>query len=264
VFVAGKDYSDLQIAVEAARLAYLRAEQSPQEKQRLEEALKVVDFDALDLLRGESTDTHAFAAYRSSDSMALIAFRGTRPQASSDLVTDLKLQLVDWPETGGRVHQGFADAFRAIRPEIKRWLEEKQIPTGRLIFSGHSLGAGLATLAASIWESTLLVTVGSPRVGNADFVATLGDVNLVRIVDCCDLITDVPPELGGYRHAGAMVYITANGEVRASPTPEFIAADRSKAERDYFMDYAMKSNANVTLRRLADHAPINYARAFFP
>ncbi len=263
IFSAGKDYSDVQIGIEAARLAYFRAEQSPLEVQRLKSALALVGFDAPTLLQGTATDTRAFACYRSVDAMALIAFRGTRPDALQDLVTDAKFAFTEWPESGGRVHLGFAGAFRGIRTSIEHWLEENKIETGRLLLAGHSLGAALATLAASVWKPALLLTIGSPRVGNAKFVESLDSCNIVRLLSCCDLVTDVPFEMAGYRHAGIPLYVTAQGSVLADPAPAFMEKDRSQADRDYLKHYAWRSTKNVLSRRLADHAPINYSRAFF-
>src|SRR5687768_2409983 len=120
LFVAGKNYSYLQIGIEAARLAYVRAEGSTLESRRLEGALKLVGFDTPALLRSESTGTQGFAAYHAPDALALVAFRGTRPDAAQDLITDAKFRLIDWPESGGRVHEGFATAFRNLRPLLDR------------------------------------------------------------------------------------------------------------------------------------------------
>jgi hypothetical protein len=262
-FVAGKNYSHLQIGVEAARLAYVRAERSARELGRLEDALKLVGFDTPSLFHSEATDTTAFAAYHGTDALALIAFRGTRPDVFEDFITDVKFRLIDWPESGGRVHEGFATAFRSLRPELDRWLKANKVAPRRVVFAGHSLGAALATLSAAIWEPALLVTLGSPRVGNSKFAASLKSANHIRLVDCCDLITDIPFEMGGYRHAGIALYIDAAGDVVANPSPAFVTTDRTRAELQYLKTHALQPTDNVLLRRLADHAPSNYARAFF-
>src|SRR2546430_3865218 len=39
------------------------------------------------------------------------------------------------------------------------------------------------------------------------------DVDHGRYVDCCDLVTRVPPEFLGYVHVGALRYIDRNGTV---------------------------------------------------
>jgi len=129
--------------------------------------------------------------------------------------------------------------------------------------TGHSLGAALATLVASLLRPGFLVAIGSPRVGDADFAASLAAANVVRLVDCCDAVTDVPPPLGGYKHVHARTYITRDGEVIDDPPQSLVDADRQRARMDYITQYAWKTGS-VLVRDLADHAPINYARAVFP
>ena len=122
----------------------------------------------------------------------------------------------------------------------------------------------MATLLASALPIDWLVTLGSPRVGDAAFIGTLQAANRVRIVDCCDLVTQVPPPLpiGGYTHVPTCTYLTQEAQVVLNPTRAVINADRSSARRRYLARYSWRLG-NVLLRRLADHAPINYARAFF-
>jgi hypothetical protein len=68
-----------------------------------------------------------------------------------------------------------------------------------VVFTGHSLGAAVATLAAADWQASQpgraaeLVTFGSPRVGDGVFAAGLGPLPTVRHVHCADVVTRVPP-----------------------------------------------------------------------
>jgi hypothetical protein len=83
IFKGGQLYSPQQLAVEAARLAYYRAEESPSERTRLVEALARVEFNDLKLLVDFRSGAAAFAARRSRDGTALLSFRGTRPSTRS-------------------------------------------------------------------------------------------------------------------------------------------------------------------------------------
>jgi hypothetical protein len=130
----------------------------------------------------------------------------------------------------------------------------------RLLFTGHSLGAALATLLASLKAPSSLYTIGSPRVGDHDFVASLGTVDSFRYVDCCDAVTQLPPAFLGYAHLGDPRYIDRNRQVSENPSDNFVSADRLRARADYLLQYAWKSG-NVGVRDLADHAPINYVTA---
>jgi hypothetical protein len=85
-------------------------------------------------------------------------------------------------------------------------------------FTGHSLGAALATLAAdrSKFESCVC-TLGSPRVGDEAFVkgfnSRFGDRSR-RYVNDVDIVTHVPPPGPlPYFHVDHLRYIDADGLV---------------------------------------------------
>jgi len=261
LFERGRAYMPVQWAVEAARLAYYRAEHAATELQRLTDALMQAGFGEPSLFLDAAT--FAFGALHTGDGSALVAFRGTQPDDIRHLATNLLAQQVDWTESGGRAHAGFAEAARGVLPQLHDWLAREGSPRSRLILAGHSLGAALATLSATVLKPELLVTLGSPRVGDAEFVAALADINIVRLVDGCDVVTQLPPALSFYAHAGAVTYITCvDGQCIDDPTPTMIEADRAQGRAIYASEHAWKPGS-VLLRELADHAPINYARAFF-
>ena len=262
LFESGTVYSPLQLAIEAARLAYIHAEESAAERARLADALARAGFGEPRLFLDPPTGTEAFGAFRRDDRLALLCFRGTEPDRLSDLATDLKAHPVTWFESAGRVHAGFAHAARAVLPQARDWLAGDAAGRDALLLAGHSLGAALATLAASVLHPTFLFTIGSPRVGDAAFAATVAAVDGARIVDCCDAITRVPPSLSVYAHIRAATYINRDGVALQSPDPDTIAADRKRARAEYLRTHALQAGA-VLVRDLADHAPINYARAFF-
>ncbi|SAK74243.1 Lipase (class 3) [Caballeronia temeraria] len=263
VFVPGAEYDEVALSVELARLAYIHYEDHDAGLARLKEALGRVRFDDVTIFEDAATGTQGFGASRSSDGLCVLAFRGTEPTELTDLGTDLAFTLTDWTEKAGRVHKGFAGAARSVLPEVERWLEHTQAARKRLILTGHSLGAAIATLYASLIAPDRLITIGSPRVGDAAFVATLAGSDMMRLVDCCDVVTELPPEVGGYVHAGEAAYLTRKG-VRASSSDEaFVRGDRTAAREHYLLHYAWKAG-NVVVRDLADHAPINYVRCFMP
>lgn len=259
LFERGRAYSPLQLAIEGARLAYIHAESSSAERARLAEALDRVGFGPPELFVDAGTGTEAFGARRASDATTLVAFRGTVPGAVEDLLTDANALLTPWPESAGRAHAGFAAGARAVLAPLRSWLAAG--PAGPVIVTGHSLGAALATLSASVLRPSLTVALGSPRVGDAAFAATVtGD--FVRLVGCCDAVTDVPPAIL-YTHVGKCTYIARDGAQSVDPSGRLIRSDRFKARLEYLTKYAWRRGA-VLVRALADHAPINYARAFFP
>ena len=97
--------------------------------------------------------------------------------------------------------------------------------------------------------------------GDSDFVATLTNVPNYRYVDCCDIVTRVPPEDLGYQHLGKPYYIAQDRRVSFDPSDEFIRRDRIQAFLEYPFKYQAWRTGNVGVRELADHAPINYVSA---
>ena len=262
VFETGLSVSPLQIAVEGARLAYCRAEESPEQMKRLSDALARAGFGPPRMFVDNTSGAAGFGSLRASPKTALIALRGTQPDDVSDIAHDLEAALIDWPESGGHVHAGFASATRALLPAIGQWINDNQLTSENLIVTGHSLGAAMATLLASVFKPDWLVVLGSPRVGDQRFIATVEAANAWRIVDCCDIVTRVPPPVGGYTHLPGCVYITRGGKVVPDPAQSFMDEDQCKAREEYLIEYSWRRGA-VLVRDLADHAPINYVRAFF-
>lgn len=171
---------------------------------------------------------------------AIVSFRGTQlPKVSgsqdpleslqhsvSDICADAKFALVDAGQ-GYFVHRGFLDALEEVWAEVNTHLESlrAKIPGLRFWFTGHSLGAALATLAADRFDQVSgLYTFGSPLVGDRKFARQF-PADTYRFVNNNDIVTRVPPIgpfrpprflPGVYRHVGQLVYIDHNHEI-ASP-----------------------------------------------
>jgi hypothetical protein len=255
------------LAIEASRLAYLHAEDGAAPMAALTAALACAGFGAPTLFvdREFRTGTFGFGSLRAEDGLALLCFRGTQHDDLEDLITDLKFPPRPWPEAGGLVHDGFAAATRSVLPAVRQWLADTGAPPTRLLLCGHSLGAAIATAAASILKPAQLITIGSPRVGDADFASSLNAVAGDRIVDCADVVTRVPPAELGYVHVRPPVFIRADGgvvEARDGVDESAFEAGVWQAKGAYLLMHSWKPG-HVKLRSFADHAPVNYLRAFY-
>lgn len=255
-FQLGPIQNDAALCAEMSRLAYVK------DQSRLTEYLDRTGF-RLELALGYgSGGTQVFIASKQGDNLAVAAFRGTEPDDPSDLFTDANFVFTPWVDDAGgslgQVHKGFAMALQDndILGKIITCLDS-MVPLTRILVTGHSLGAALATLTASRMPSSHLYTFGSCRVGDASFAQAMQTVNHIRFVDCCDLVTRVPPEEAGYVHVGALRYIDRNGQILESPSEDAINADRLKAAAWYLVRHAFLPGTVFT-RDLADHAPINY------
>ncbi|MDD5394351.1 MAG: lipase family protein [Thiothrix sp.] len=256
-FEHGIPPTEVALCAEMSRLAYVK------EPARLETYLARAGFALQQTLGYGTGGTQVFMATAtdaSGQETLLVAFRGTEGDDWDDLQTDANCRMVAWQAGMGKVHAGFAAALQdnGVLDVVRDYVASK--PAARVLLTGHSLGAALATLAASIIHPAYLYTFGCPRVGDKVFAEALRSVRHQRYVDCCDLVTDVPPEWLGYVHVGELHYIARNGQVLDSPDAALIAHDRRQATLAYWLHYALLPH-NVWVRRLADHAPINYVTA---
>jgi len=200
-------------------------------------------------------DTQGFIAHSSNGDIALV-FRGTTNIVDWTTNVDTRMTECDFFETkqsatwfssfssccGGpaaqpRAHHGFAAGLAVALPDIDAHLLPQLRSTSpkRVIVAGHSLGGALATgafayilekfnFAASPHE-VHLVTMGSPRFGDARFVAKvmtrvrqlkdLGKCSIQRVVHDEDAVPTVPPELLGFEHTGGLCRLVKDSAGRS-------------------------------------------------
>jgi hypothetical protein len=206
--------------------------------------------------------THCFLAIHEEpakeNNIAVVAFRGTDVRDIRDLLDDAGLWLVNW-NGKSRVFDGFKKALAEVEAALDEALA-RLAPDCKLLFTGHSLGAAMATLLASKKSPTALYTIGCPRVGDKNFILSLANVKSYRYVDCCDVVTQLPLPFGGYEHFGDALYIDRQRGINVSPGSSLNAGDQFRAQLSYALQYAWRWG-NVLVRGLADHAPINYISA---
>jgi triacylglycerol lipase len=175
-------------------------------------------------------DTQAFVARE--QAIVVVAFRGTETDQPEDFLCDAKFDEDPVRPAGavkGRVHKGFQEALDAAWPAVDAAIKTARDANQTLWLTGHSLGAGLATLAAARLSAagtnvSGLYTFGSPRTGDRDFAASLVKLaggRMFRFVNHRDIVTRVPPEKIGaltYKHVGEVKYFNADGDLSGGPT----------------------------------------------
>lgn len=258
-FQLGAFDCEAALCAEMARLAYVKDER------RLDTYLDRAEFTRDLALGYGGKGTQVFIATKPAKKLTVLSFRGTETDDPSDLFSDANFLLTPWVDgherAMGQVHKGFAEALLTHRV-LAIVIEHLSAldPGYRLLITGHSLGAALATLCASRLPPACLYTFGSPRVGDAVFAMAMRDVPHQRYVDCCDIVTRVPPEEFGYQHTGSLRYLDSRGQLLDQASKDQIDSDRSKASALYLMRQAFL-RGNIFSRELADHAPINYVSA---
>lgn len=190
------------------------------------------------------------------DPFSVLVFRGTG--GFEGWFSNLNAIQVPWPG-GGMVHAGFRNNFYEVWEEAEAALSSCNEP---MFYTGHSLGAALATLAASMKKPRALYTFGSPRVGDRVFVQSLKDTNIYRVANGRDMVTTVPPSLipFEFRHAGELHYISSEGRMLAKPSRRIVAEDRSKALEGVSgsSENGIRKQFGEPPKFLSDHSPVNY------
>jgi triacylglycerol lipase len=185
-------------------------------------------------------DTQGFIA--TNDDSILIAFRGT--EKVSDWVTDLQVSLAGGPF--GKIHEGFLAALYSVLWDLIESIDRFRngADPQPLWFTGHSLGAAIATVAVAKFREMDrpvrgLYTFGSPRVGNRQFEQSFNadfKHRTFRLVHGNDVISRIPTRSMGYSHVGIFYYLDPDGGVKRDPTQWELFLDRITIPFERFKD----------------------------
>jgi hypothetical protein len=134
-------------------------------------------------------------------------------------------------EVNGSVHSGFMDLYNEFKEQLINTLEKLPMKVNKLVITGHSLGAALATLTLAdnklpsrYHAKTVCYAIASPRVGDGAFALSLGVSGrlLFRLVNISDIVNNIPtavmprrdkpqrPYL--YSHSGVGLYFQTQRE----------------------------------------------------
>ena len=177
-------------------------------------------------------------------SFAALVFRGTE-QGLPDFAADLADLHVRSDAETVDVHSGFKGQLDSIWDAIEADLSKLTCP---IFYTGHSLGAALATLAAARRPPQAVYAFGSPLVGNHAFARMTARLPIHRVVDGSDIVTVMPPEKFGFVHAG---------------TEHRIGTSASKPRLTSTVVRVLRSILSIHKhppKYLADHAPKNYVQ----
>ena len=146
------------------------------------------------------------------------AFRGTEPSKLNDVMADLNV-IKGAAKAGGKVHSGFQQEVNDLWMDILAEIEHNdQLKVRKDVYmTGHSLGAAMATIAATRHEPEELFTFGSPRVGGPKFIRNINCPHL-RFQNNNDIVCRIPPAWLGFTHHGEMIYFDADGKKQVKPT----------------------------------------------
>lgn len=177
-----------------------------------------------------STDTQAVLYYAGFPANELVlAFRGSSTPVDLDYDLDYVLvnpTLSNVACSGCQVHRGFQEAYLSLSSQVRSAVTaaQSQYPLSSLTITGHSLGAGLAALAAAEFAANgyllNVYTYGEPRNGNSAWSKYV-DSKLPlynRVTHYNDGVPQIPPVLLGFAHHGTEYWISQEYNNNASTT----------------------------------------------
>ncbi len=213
--------------VQLSRIAYRPVDQAEQ---------NVADLGLANYRHFSGASTQAFIA--EDGAKRYLSFRGTESTNHVDWLRDAEFRPVAGV-FGTMVHSGFRRALDEV------WQEILPHVTGTdrgLVITGHSLGAGLAVLAAGRLVATNgtvdhVYTYGSPRTGLKDFADAYQGIlgmNTYRVINHIDIVTRVPLLVQNYRHVGRRMYFDGNGNLHRDAGGWQVARDDVIARFKHF------------------------------
>ena len=177
-----------------------------------------------------TTDTFGYVGFNGIENEIIVAFKGTRWTDFQNWITNLDYFQAPYEYAEeAQVHLGFKIAFESVADLMVRAVHPfiDEHPTARVLITGHSLGAALATLGALELKRQFgishpdnhmhLYTFGSPRMGNqafADYLNTLyGEGTYQRVTHYNDLVPHLPPIPVNFIHGGTEVWYYENSNI---------------------------------------------------
>ena len=246
---AGFDLDDARAMMWMSQLAY-----ETDTPQTIAEVAPLWDFKPIELVRAQARqiDTRAIVGERAD--CIVVAFAGTDPALSKNLMTDVDCRL-----TPNDTHEGFQAAIDAAWQQIETKITALiQASPRPVFFSGHSLGAAMAVLAAEKVKDgslrpTAVYTFGMPRAGGRLFKTRynrmLGDCTY-RLVHGGDTVACMPDSvkvlgmLTEFQHVGRLLTCKSGGKFDPNIP---LSGKRSNDPR--FID-GLRDNLRNTMRSL--------------
>jgi Lipase (class 3) len=174
-------------------------------------------------LKGQTTTFgtgQVFAAIFSNNSRYVLAYRGTVFDSVRNWLADVSFAHTQWI-TSGSVHLGFSRVEQQLWPFVESFFADPAHPKKPLWVTGHSLGAAVATLAASHIHQALptvnlekVYVFAQPRVGDRTFVSDYGqdglDDRFIKFAGYNDAVSVLPLATMGFYDTRRVAYLAEN------------------------------------------------------
>lgn len=200
-------------------------------KKRFQEIFTPLGISRFDFINVKEKTADTQAVIMSNDKLVIVSFRGSESSSNNKfspvkmvydwLLTDFNFfkKRVLWWGWGVKVHRGFYNALDVVYDELKGHVERHMagVPK-RLWITGHSLGAGIAPLAAYRLAGDGISVQGvysyaGPRIGNDMFVKAFRKrfPDMQRWVFDNDIVTKLPFKAMKFKHCAPPNNIYGDG-----------------------------------------------------
>lgn len=167
-------------------------------------------YESSSLIEGE----FAIYGYNNFYDLVFVGFRGSTNL--KNWLTNIHFSMI-YPYTSSiGLEKGFYNLFNSMKDEIYDNISiiSKKYDTKNILITGHSLGGAISTLLTfdmlynNLPYEISLITFGSPRVGNQNFVEEFNKYNIYspRITHYYDIVPHLPQEFLNYKHISQEIW----------------------------------------------------------
>ncbi|KAK5315595.1 hypothetical protein LTR70_006679 [Exophiala xenobiotica] len=195
-------------------------------------------------------DATGFVAVDDTNKLIVLSYRGTT--SLDNWIQNVNIDFDTFAACSGcQAHRGFLSSWRDSKDQVAAALSQAKSnhPDYSIIFTGHSLGGAIATIAAADLRqqgyNVALYTYGSPMVGNpafANFVTGQNGGNY-RVTHAADAVPKLPGYLLNYRHVSPEYWIT-------TPSLQAVSADNIQMSSGTLN---LRGNGGTLVSSINDH-----------
>ncbi|MGL5973318.1 MAG: lipase family protein [Oscillospiraceae bacterium] len=165
-------------------------------------------------IKVKNKEYDTYCVIRVKNNIMTVVFRGT--VSKTNAITNIKFckKIIPYNNSQSkiRVHRGFMESYKSVREEILKNVSDE---TTKIIVTGHSYGAALATLGGVDLQYNFnkkdieVFLFASPRVGNKEFIKSFNRrlFKTYNIRNSNDIVTKLPFKFLGYDDVGVKLNI---------------------------------------------------------
>lgn len=202
-------------------------------KKKYQEVFRPLGINRFDFINVKDKTADTQAVIMSNDKLVIVSFRGSESSSNKKfspvkmvydwILTDFNFfkKRILWWGWGVKVHRGFYNAIDIVYDDVKKYVDSHMSGTPKTLWiTGHSLGAGIAPLAAyRLSEDGVNVqgiyTYAGPRLGNDAFARIFRKrfPDMQRWVLDNDIVTKLPFKAMKFQHCAPPNNIYADGKL---------------------------------------------------